>query len=74
MCGDHVKDNPNGREERLYVCVYLDMHHSVIKEIYLQGDPCDDVQGVNDVAQRFAHLPSVGVPHHRMKINLEMQS
>lgn len=69
-CGDHVKDNPNGSEERLHVYVYLNMYQSMLR-LYLQRDPCNDVQRVNDVSQRFAHLPSVGVPHHCMQINLE---
>lgn len=69
MCALHVKDNPKGREERLYVCVYLNMHQSMIG-LHLQGDPCNYVQRVNDVAQRFAHLPPVGVSHHCMQINL----
>lgn len=29
--GVHLKDNPNGREKRLYVCMYLNMHQSVIR-------------------------------------------
>lgn len=69
VCALDVKDNPKGREERLYVCVYLNMHQSMIG-LHLQGDPCNYVQRVNDVAQRFAHLPPVGVSHHCMQINL----
>lgn len=58
------------RKDRRYVCGYLNMHQSVIR-LYLEGDPCNDVQGVDDVSQRFAHLPSMGVPHHCVQINLE---
>ena len=36
-----------------------------------QGDPCDDIQGVDDIAQGLAHLPAVGVPHHRVQVHLE---
>lgn len=39
--------------------------------LHLEGDSCNDVQRVNDVAQRFAHLPPVGVSHHCMQIHLE---
>lgn len=38
--------------------------------IHLQGDPSNDIKRVDDVAQRFAHLPSVGVPHDGVQINL----
>lgn len=37
---------------------------------YLQRDPCDDIQRVDDVPEGLAHLPSVGVPHHGVQINL----
>lgn len=49
------------------------MHQSAISR-YLEGDACNDVQWINDVAQRFAHLPSMGIPHHCMQINLEQKS
>lgn len=70
VCGDHVRDNPNGREGGLNVCENLNTHQSGIR-LYLQGDPCNHIQRVNDVAQRFAHFPSMGVPHHCMQIDLQ---
>lgn len=48
----------------------VNMHQGVIRP-YLQGDACYDIQGVDDIAQGFAHLASVGVPHHGVQINLE---
>lgn len=53
--------------------MYLHMHQRVITPC-LQRDPSNDVQGVNDVTQRFAHLSSMGVPHHCMQINLQQKS
>lgn len=47
----------------------LNMHQSVTR-ICLQRDPCNDIQGVNDIAKRFAHLPSMGIPYHCVQINL----
>lgn len=52
------------------VCMCVNMHHGVIRP-YLQGDACYDIQGVDDIAQGFAHLASVGVPHHGVQINLQ---
>lgn len=37
---------------------------------YLQGDAMNNIHGVDDVPQRFAHLPAVFVPHQGMKENL----
>lgn len=31
----------------------------------------NNIHGVDDVPQRFAHLPAVFVPHQRMKQNLK---
>jgi pterin-4a-carbinolamine dehydratase len=30
----------------------------------------DDVERVDDVAERLAHLPAVGVAHHGVKVDL----
>lgn len=59
--------------EDFYVRVYLNTHQRTVR-LYLEGDPGNDVQRVNDVAQRLAHLPSMGVSHHRMQINLEQKN
>lgn len=59
--------------EDFYVRVYLNTHQRTVK-LYLEGDPGNDVQRIDDVAQRLAHLPSMGVSHHRMQINLEQKN
>lgn len=41
-----------------------------ISDHYLQGNPSDDVQRVDDVPEGFAHLPPMSVPHHGVQINL----
>lgn len=38
---------------------------------HLQCDSVDDVQGVNDVAQRFAHLPAMSISHDGMEVDLQ---
>lgn len=69
-CERHV-----GRKRRktMYARMHLHTHQRLIKP-HLQGDPGNDVQGVDDVAQGFAHLSSVGVPHHCVQINLQQKS
>lgn len=37
---------------------------------HLQGDSMDNVQGVNDIAQRLAHFPAMGISHDGMKVDL----
>ena len=37
---------------------------------HLERDPLDDVQRVDDVAQRLAHLAAVLVSDHRVKVHL----
>lgn len=70
-CSDNVNGNSDGRAKiiRQCVCVYLCLNQGVI-QTYLQGDPCNDIKRVNDVAQRLAHLPPVSIPHHSVQINL----
>lgn len=58
------------RGKTMYAGMYLHMHQRVIAP-HLQGDPGDDVHGVDHVAQGFAHLSAVGVPHHRVQIHLQ---
>lgn len=37
---------------------------------HLQGNSPDDVQGVDDVAKRLAHLPAMSIAHNCMEIDL----
>lgn len=65
---EEKKDNA-----RTHARMYPRMHQRVIMP-HLQGDAGNDVHRVDDVAQGFAHLPSVGVSHHGVQINLQQKS
>lgn len=34
----------------------------------------DDIQGVDDIAERLAHLPAMSVPHDCMEVDLGAHS
>lgn len=61
------------RRKTTHARMHPRMHQRVIMP-HLQGDAGNDVHGVDDVAQGFAHLPSVGVSHHGVQINLQQKS
>lgn len=56
------------RERRQPACLCVSICTCI--RLYLQRDPSNDVKRINDVAKRLAHLPSMGIPHHRMQIHL----
>lgn len=45
-------------------CVYMHFH------AYLECDAVDDIKRINHITQRLAHLPSVFVSNHGMKVHL----
>lgn len=40
---------------------------------HLQGDSVDDIQGVDDIAQRLAHLPAMGIAHNGVQVDLRRE-
>lgn len=68
-CERHVDRK---RRKTMYACMHLHMHQREITP-HLQGDPGNDVHGVDHVTQGFAHLSAVGVPHHRMQVYLQQK-
>lgn len=62
----------NERGETLHARTYLKVHQSEIL-LYFKSNACDDVQRIDDIAERLAHLPSVGISHHCVQIHLDRQ-
>lgn len=42
-------------------------------QLHLQRDSIDDIQGVDDIAQRLAHLPAMGISHNGMEVDLRQE-